>query len=130
MALLRSRYLSGSPQRQWIALCLFLLFAFMILGTGRAIDKSVDFASVQISSVQLQSADHSDHLCKPGNREGRGHIHCDCTFGPSCSSTAVIGETAAAPTGFKLALFKPRSLPLVSSEAVSHFRPPKFRASA
>jgi hypothetical protein len=130
MALLSPRYLSGMPQGRWVVLCLFLLFAILIQGAGRAIEVPAGFAPVQISGIHLPGEDHSDHPCTPGDREGKGHIHCDCTSGPGCSSIAIIGEMAAAPTGLKLALFQPRVQPLVSSKATSHFRPPRSSTSA
>lgn len=130
MALLRPRYLSGTPQRQWIVLCLFLLFALMVQGSSRSIQAPSDLVPVQVNNVHLLSEGLSSPSCNPGDREGKGHIQCNCTFGPGCSFVAVISETAAAVASFKLPPIQVRTLPLVSSEAVSHFRPPRSLASA
>lgn len=133
MAPLGSRRWSGMPQWQWVVLwvvlCLFLLFAFMMHGAGRVTADPSDLAAVQISSAHSPSADHLDHPCNPGNRQGNDHIQCHCTFGPGCSSFAVIGEPAVGPADFRTSPFLAQVLPLVGSEAVSHFRPPRSLAS-
>ncbi len=128
MALLRPRYLSGLPQRRWIVLCLFLLFAFMTYGTSRAIEAASDLGPVQTQtdSAHFLSEGHPGHPCNPGDRDGKDHAQCNCTFGPGCSFIAVVSETAVAAASFKLSLIQTPTLPPVNSQAVRHFRPPEI----